>query len=174
MGNRRASFSVRQGTLDGTRRVAGDPRCTIPSGSRPGSRCARKKRTFTMVRTVRRGKSGLHRVGWRLITARREASNRATETSPDAGNRVGGETRQPAPGATPNRQALTRPAELAGRWLEPWSDPRPRGLAVEGRKVLQNPAYRPASPYSFHLVVAVAQQPAFPLTGRTGYPRKLK
>jgi hypothetical protein len=34
-----------------------------------------------MVRTVRRGKSGLHRVGWRLITARREARNRATETS---------------------------------------------------------------------------------------------
>lgn len=76
-------------------------------GSRPDSRCARMKRASTMVRTVRRGKSGLHRVGWRLITARREARNRATETSPDVGNRVGGETGQPPPGATPNRQAMT-------------------------------------------------------------------
>src|SRR5262245_31172791 len=98
-----------------------------------------------MVRTAWRGKSGLHREGWRLITARREASNRATETSPDAGNCVGGETRQPAPGATPNRQALTRPAELAGRWLERWSNPGPRGMAVGTARSLQNPAYRPTS-----------------------------
>ena len=115
------------------------------SGSRPDSRCVRKKRAYTMARTVRRGKSGLHRVGWRLITARREASKRATETSPDAGNCVGGETRQPAPGATPNRQALTRPAELAGRWLELWSDPGPRGMAVRTERSQQNPAYRPTS-----------------------------
>jgi len=115
-------------------------------GSRLDSRCGRKKRTYTMVRTARRGKSGLHRAGWRLITARREARNRATETSlveacaPDlaAARRQSlvemsrgpkclqfrvqdedeGETRQPPPGATPNRQAMTRPVELAGRWLE--------------------------------------------------------
>ena len=54
-----------------------------------------------------------------------------------------GETRQPPPGATPNRQALTRPAELAGRWLEPWSNSRPRGMTVRSASSIQNPAYRP-------------------------------
>src|SRR5690242_5621715 len=46
----------------------------------------------------------------------------------------GGETRQPPPGATPNRQAMTRPVELAGRWLERWSNPGPRGMTVGDRK----------------------------------------
>ena len=136
-------------------------RCKMRMGSRPDSRCGRKKRAYSMVRTARRGKSGLHRVGWRLITARREARNRATETSPvearapdfaaarwqspakmdrrpqgrlfRARDQDGGETRQPPPGATPNRRAMTRPAELAGRWLELRSDPGPRGMAVHDR-----------------------------------------
>jgi len=103
-----------------------------------------QKRAFTMARAARRGKSGLHRVGWRLITARREARNRATETSLVAGDRGEGETRQPPPGATPNRQATTRPAELAGRWLEPRSNPGPRGMAARAARPAQNPAYRPA------------------------------
>src|SRR5262245_59652727 len=51
-------------------------------GSQPDSRCAWNKRAYTMARTRRRGKSGLHRVGWRLITARREARIRATENRP--------------------------------------------------------------------------------------------
>jgi len=120
-------------------------------GSRPDSRCGRKKRAYSMVRTAWRGKSGLHRVGWRLITARREARNRATETSLVESRTSGkdeGETRQPPPGATPNRQATTRLAELAGRWLEPWSNPGPRGMAVGAARSLQNPAYRPASHFS--------------------------
>src|SRR5688572_23639654 len=44
---------------------------------------------------------------------------------------------------------MTRPAELAGRWLEPWSNPGPRGMAVGAARLLQNPAYRPASHIPF-------------------------
>ena len=123
-----------------------------------------------MVRTVRRGKSGLHRVGWRLITARREARNRATETSPvqsGAQDEDGGETRQPPPGATPNRQALTRPAELAGRWLEPCSNVRPRGMVAHDRTRLNGQLH---FSYAGH---SLARQPPafleqFPLRGDFG------
>ena|SRR5271154_727454 len=57
---------------------------------------------------------------------------------------VAGETRQPAPGATPNRQAMTWPTELAGRWLERVSNRAPRGMTAAGAQAFaQNPAYRP-------------------------------
>jgi hypothetical protein len=36
-------------------------------------------------------------------------------------------------GATPNRQTMTRLAESAGRWLEPVSNDRPRGMVVHDR-----------------------------------------
>ena len=51
-------------------------------------------------------------------TARHKTRNRATETSV-----LGyGETRQPPPGAIPNRHALMWSAERVGRKLEPMSN----------------------------------------------------
>jgi hypothetical protein len=76
-----------------------------------------------------RGKSGLHRAGCRLTTGRREARNRATETSVLSY----GETRQPPSGARPNREAMVWLAPLPGRLLEPWGNPRPRGMTVHDR-----------------------------------------
>src|SRR5688572_7028497 len=82
------------------------------------------------------GKSGLRRAGCRVIPWHGDVTNRATETSPE-GN-FGGETRQPPSGATPNRQARVvqatlkdGSAELAGRWLEPRSNPGSRGMAAD-------------------------------------------
>src|SRR5262249_31649423 len=46
---------------------------------------------------------------------------------------VAGETRQPPPGATSNRQTTTLLAESAGRWLEPRGDSGPRGMTVHDR-----------------------------------------
>jgi len=37
---------------------------------------------------------------------------------------------------------LKRLAELAGRWLEPRGNSRPRGMTVGGASPAQNPAYR--------------------------------
>ena len=57
-----------------------------------------------------------------LKPARDKARNRATETSV-----LGyGETRQPPPGAIPNRHALMWSAERVGRKLERRSNPAPR------------------------------------------------
>lgn len=57
-----------------------------------------------------------------LKTERDKARNRATETSVLSY----GETRQPPPGAIPNRHAMRRSAERAGRKLECRSNPVPR------------------------------------------------
>lgn len=57
-----------------------------------------------------------------LKAERYKTRNRATETSV-----LGyGETRQPPPGAIPNRHALMWSAERAGRKLERRSNPAPR------------------------------------------------
>ncbi len=87
-----------------------------------------------------RGKSGRHRAGWRVTRVRYKPRAQACGEGEEQGHRdeswrasVRGETRQPPPGATPNRQALTRPVESAGRWLEPWSNSRPRGMAVRAQ-----------------------------------------
>ena len=65
--------------------------------------------------------------------------NRATETSVFSY----GETRQPPPGAIPSKQAMRRPAESAGRELEPSGNCRPRGMiAPRCKSRRQNPAYR--------------------------------
>jgi hypothetical protein len=144
----------------------------------PGSRCARHTKPALRRRCVHGGKSGLHRVRWRVTPARYKlhgakskpdyivwwrrrfrvsgsAVRRFWDPMPcNEGEEQGhrdeswlgqhecgdtfihrgkGETRQPPPGATPNRRALRRPAELAGRWLEPWSNSGPRGMAVHDR-----------------------------------------
>ena len=57
-----------------------------------------------------------------LKTERDKARNRATETSVFSY----GETRQPPPGAIPNRHDMRRSAERAGRKLEHRSNPVPR------------------------------------------------
>lgn len=65
-----------------------------------------------------------------------------------AAQAVKGETRQPPLGAIPNRHALTLLAEHAGRKLERWSNPAPRGMTVQAAQAaIQNPAYRSASLY---------------------------
>src|SRR4051812_47584573 len=81
-----------------------------------------------------------------------------------------GETRQPPSGATPNRQApfgehpndrSARPGS-AGRWLEPWGNPGPRGMAASptgfARPGRQNPAYRPSP--TFQPIFALSIGPA--------------
>src|SRR3569623_3785066 len=92
---------------------------------------------LTSVGRGGRGKSGLHRAGCRLTAGRREARNRATETSVFSY----GETRYPPSGATPNRQAMKRLAESAGRWLEPVSNGRPRGMVAHDRTRLIGPLF---------------------------------
>ena len=63
------------------------------------------------------------------MAGRREARNRATETSVLSY----GETRQPPSGARSNRQMMTLLVESAGRSLEPVGNRRPRGMTVHDR-----------------------------------------
>jgi len=63
------------------------------------------------------------------MTVRREARNRATETSVLSY----GETRQPPSGARPNRQAMKLLAEPAGRLLECTGNCTSRGMTVHDR-----------------------------------------
>src|SRR3569623_510933 len=92
---------------------------------------------LTSVGRGGRGKSGLHRAGCRLTAGRREARNRATETSVFSY----GETRYPPSGAPPIRLAMKRLAEFAGRWRELVSNDRHRGMVAHDRTRLIGPLF---------------------------------
>src|SRR5438128_6637646 len=139
-GNRKYILRLMLVLLSETRLADGSYLAALPKSSRPRRDAVKSppklaRQSLANV-SAARGKSGLRRAGCWVTPRRRKATNRATETSRDEWLirlRVAGETRQPPPGATSNRRTTTWLAESAGRWLEPWGNPGPRGMTVQDR-----------------------------------------